>query len=232
MQHQAGPYALVIFDLDGTLVDSFPWFLRVVNDVAREFNFRPIVQDEIAGLRRAGTRAILNHLEVPLWKVPRIAAHMRRMKRAHLGELPLFPGIPQMLDTLRSNGIRMALVSSDSEANARLQLGENAAYFSDFACGASLFGKAAKFRRILKRATLSPSAAIAIGDEMRDMDAADAACIAFGGVAWGYADPDALLARHPHAWFDTVTDIPRVLTAGHTIARDETAPMTAREAAT
>ena len=28
------PYSLVIFDLDGTLVDSFPWFLRNINDTA------------------------------------------------------------------------------------------------------------------------------------------------------------------------------------------------------
>ena len=222
MRHNAAPYALVIFDLDGTLVDSFPWFLRVVNDVAREFNFRPIANDDIAGLRRAGARAILKHLELPLWKVPRIAAHLRRMKRAHLGELPLFPGVPGMLDALRSNGIRIALVSSDSEANARLQLGDSAVHFSDFACGASLFGKAAKFRRIVGRAGIPPPAAIAIGDEMRDMDAANAAGIAFGGVAWGYADPDALRARQPQAWFDTVADIPRMLTARDLTAKGTT----------
>ena len=213
MRHKAGPYALVIFDLDGTLVDSFPWFLRVVNDVAREFNYRPIEHDDTPGPRRAGARAILKHLELPLWKVPRIAAHMRRMKRAHIGGLPLFPGVPGMLDALRSNGIRIALVSSDSEANARLQLGDSAIYFSDFDCGASLLGKATKFRRIVGRAGFAPSAAIAIGDEMRDMDAAKAAGIAFGGVAWGYADPDALRARQPQAWFDTVADIPRMLNA-------------------
>ena len=33
--------SLVIFDLDGTLADSFPWFLGVVNDIAREYGFRP-----------------------------------------------------------------------------------------------------------------------------------------------------------------------------------------------
>ena len=211
MQQNAGPYPLAIFDLDGTLVDSFPWFLRVVNDVARDFDFRPVAPDDIAGLRRAGTRDILKHLELPLWKVPRIAAHMRRMKRAHLSELPLFPGVPEMLDALRSKGIRIALVSSDSEANARLQLGGSAVHFSDFACGASLFGKAAKFRQIVKRAGVAPSAAIAIGDELRDVDAAEAAGLAFGGVAWGYADPEALRARHPQAWFDTIADIPRFL---------------------
>ena len=211
MQQNAGPYPLAIFDLDGTLVDSFPWFLRVVNDIARDFDFRPVAPGDIAGLRRAGARDILKHLELPLWKVPRVTAHMRRMKRAHLSELPLFPGVPEMLDALRSKGIKIALVSSDSEANARLQLGGSAVHFSDFACGASLFGKAAKFRRIVKRARVAPSAAIAIGDELRDVDAAEAAGLAFGGVAWGYADPDALRARRPQAWFDTIADIPRFL---------------------
>lgn len=220
MPSPAGPYALVIFDLDGTLVDSFPWFLRVVNDVAREFSFRPVAPDDVAQLRRAGTRTILSRLELPLWKVPRVAMHMRRLKHAHLGDLPLFPGVPEMLEALRGNGIGLALVSSDSEANARRQLGESASHFSDFACGASLFGKAAKFGRVLKHSGLAPSAAIAIGDEMRDIDAAVAAGIPFGGVAWGYADPDALCARHPQAWFDSVADIPRILTAKHPIAWD------------
>jgi phosphoglycolate phosphatase len=213
MRERAPPYSLAIFDLDGTLVDSFPWFLRVVNDVARDFDFRPVAADDVPALRRAGARDILKRLDVPLWKVPQIASRMRRMKREHLSELPLFPGVPEMLDALHRAGIRLALVSSDSEANARLQLGGNAPRFSDFACGASLFGKSAKFRRMVKRAGIAPARAIAIGDEMRDMDAAQAAGIAFGGVAWGYADPAALRARNPQAWFETISDIPRILSA-------------------
>jgi phosphoglycolate phosphatase len=121
--------------------------------------------------------------------------------------------VTKMLETLRSHGTKIALVTSDREANARLQLGDSAVCVSDFACGASLFGKAAKFRQVVRRSGLTSSAAIAIGDELRDMDAADAAGIAFGGVAWGYADPIALRARHPHAWFDAVADISRLLTA-------------------
>jgi phosphoglycolate phosphatase len=214
MRQQARPYSLAIFDLDGTLVDSFPWFLRVVNDVARDFNFRTIADDDIPALRRAGARDILKRLELPLWKVPRIAAHMRRMKREHLRELPLFFGVPEMLHSLRKDGVRLALVSSDSETNARLQLGASVSCFSDFACGASLFGKTAKFRRVLNRAGVAPAQAIAIGDELRDMDAAEAAGVAFGGVAWGYADPAALRARNPQAWFDTVADVTRILCPG------------------
>jgi len=213
-------YSLAIFDLDGTLADSFPWFLRVLNDVAHDFRFRQTAAADIPSLRRAGARELLNRLDVPLWKIPGIASHMRRMKREHIAEIPLFPGVADMLQSLHRNGMRLALVSSDSETNARLQLGNNARYFSDFACGASLFGKAAKFRRMVKRAGIPPDAAIAIGDEMRDLDAAKAAGIAFGGVAWGYADPDALKARGPQVWFETMGDIPRRLCADATTPCD------------
>jgi phosphoglycolate phosphatase len=212
MRQQEPLYPLVIFDLDGTLADSFPWFLRVVNDVAREFGFRPIADDDVPALRRAGTREILRRQEVPIWKIPLIATRMRAMKREALRDIPLFEGVPEMLAALRAGGVRLALVSSDSEANARAQLGASAHNFSDFACGASLFGKSSKFARMLKHAGLPASQAIAIGDEMRDIDAAQSAGIAFGGVAWGYADPDALRAREPQAWFETLADIPRLLT--------------------
>jgi phosphoglycolate phosphatase len=33
------PHPLVIFDLDGTLADSLPWFLRNVNSIAERFSF-------------------------------------------------------------------------------------------------------------------------------------------------------------------------------------------------
>lgn len=204
-------YRLAIFDLDGTLADSFPWFLRVVNDVAREFHFKPVAPDDVAALRRAGVHDILKRLDVPLGQIPRIASHMRRIKHEQLERIPLFPGVPRMLRALRDDGIRLALVSSDSEANARAQLGDSAACFDEFACGASLFGKAAKFKRMVKRAGLHPAAVITIGDEMRDLDAARAAGVAFGGVAWGYADPAALRARRPDAWFETMDDITRTL---------------------
>ena len=107
------PYSLAILDLDGTLADSFPWFLRHVNDVADRFGFRRIEEDEIEPLRRAGSREILKRLEVPLWKLPLIARHMRRLKAAHVGDIPLFPEVEPMLRALHDSGMRLALVSSD-----------------------------------------------------------------------------------------------------------------------
>ncbi len=207
------PYSLVIFDLDGTLANSFPWFRHHVNGVADRFSFRRIADEDIDGLRHAGSREILARLDVPLWKLPLIARHLRRLKALHIADIPLFHGAETMLHTLAGAGLDLALVSSDSEANARRQLGEAAALFSHFDCGASLFGKAVKFRRVVRHAGRKPAQTIAIGDEVRDIEAARAAGIACGAVQWGFAAPEVLRALGPDLTFERMEDISRGLIA-------------------
>jgi phosphoglycolate phosphatase len=209
------PYSLVIFDLDGTLVDSFPWFLRNINDTADKFGFRRVPQDEIASLRRAGLREIFERLEVPPRKLPAIVRHMRRLKAEQAASIALFPGVAPMLQTLADAGLRLAVVSSDREANARRQLGPDiAALFATFDCGASLFGKTTKLRRAVRRAGLQAKDAIAIGDEIRDIEAARAAGIACAAVTWGYSAPDALQAHQPDIMFEHMEQIaPHLLAA-------------------
>jgi phosphoglycolate phosphatase len=205
------PYPLAIFDLDGTLADSFPWFLRTINAVADRFDFRRVADGEIEELRHCSSREILTRLEVPLWKLPAIARHARRLKAEAAAEIPLFAGVETMLRTLAENGVQLALVTSDSEANAREKLGPAAALFAHFDCSASLFGKAAKFHRVIRRAGVEPGQVIAIGDEVRDIEAARAAGIACGAVCWGYAAPAALRALGPDHVFERMDEIVRAL---------------------
>lgn len=207
------PYALAIFDLDGTLVDSFPWFLRTINDVADRFGFRRVRDEDVEGLRHASTREILACLDVPVWKLPAIARHARRLKAEAAAEIPMFDGVEAMLRTLAENGVQLALVSSDSEANARAKLANAAALFSQFDCAASLFGKPAKFRRVIRRAGIVPEKVISIGDEVRDIEAARAVGIACGAVSWGYAAPAALEALAPDYMFTKMRDIADTLCA-------------------
>src|SRR5262249_46267976 len=133
--------------------------------------------------------------------------------------IPLFDGVEAMLTTLAASGVRLALVSSDTETNAREKLGPSAALFSDFDCAASIFGKPAKFRRVLNRARVPAEAAIAIRDETRDIEAARAVGIACGAVTWGYAARQALIDRKPDLVFERMEDIAGAVLAGRTIAR-------------
>jgi phosphoglycolate phosphatase len=210
------PYRLAIFDFDGTLADSFPWFSRVVNDVADRYRFKRIEPHEFDELRMLDARALMRRQGVAPWKVPFIAHHMRRRKAKELDQTRLFDGVGPMLSRLSDAGIGLALVSSNSERNICAILGtEIARRFHYYECGVSLFCKSSRFGKVLRRSGTLARDAICIGDEIRDLDAARRQGIAFGAVTWGYTAPDGLIARSPDVVFRSVDEIANRLAARH-----------------
>lgn len=199
---------LVIFDFDGTLSDSGDWFLSVIDQLARRFNFRTVAPDQVEMLRHKSSREVIDFLGISRWKMPLIARHLRKLVGRNAHQIELFPGTPDLLERLADTGVKIALVTSNSEANARKILGEEHAARIDFyACGSSLFGKAPKFRRVLRKMGIPAAQALAIGDETRDVDAAREVGMRAGSVLWGYASEAVLTALEPDALFRKPQDI-------------------------
>jgi phosphoglycolate phosphatase len=160
----------------------------------------------MAALRRLDTMALLDHLGVARWKLPFIAAHMRRLQGRT--EIRPFPALPALLDDLADAGIALALVSSNAEANVRRVLGPHtAARFGRFDCGSGLFGKAGRLQAVWRASRIPADQTIAIGDEQRDIVAARRAGLVVGAVAWGYADETALAARQPDHLFRSAEEL-------------------------
>jgi phosphoglycolate phosphatase len=201
-------YDLAIFDFDGTLADSLPWFLDVFNEIADRFRFIRMERSELDTLRRYRPHKILRLLGIPLWKVPIIASYMRALMTRNIDRIALFEGVADVLRRLAGRRIALAVVSSNSRENVRRVLGPEVAALVDYyECGASLFGKKSKFKKVLARSGVAPTAAICIGDEIRDLEAARSAGIAFGAVSWGYNDVEALRAHSPTEVFTTPADL-------------------------
>lgn len=204
-------YRLAIFDFDGTLANSLPWFRASLQDMIARFDLAPIRDDEIDGLRMMTARQIMARLNVPMWKLPVIVSDMRTRKLAVAHETPLFDGTATLLAELRRLGIQTAIVSSDGEESVRRVLGSTATLVSHFDCGAAIFGKHRKFRRVARHFGIAPADTICIGDEIRDIEAAKAAGMDSGAVGWGYAFPAALHAAGPTHFFGSMAEIPRTL---------------------
>lgn len=205
---------LVIFDFDGTLSDSGGWFLSVMDHLADRYGFRRVDPDEVETLRRLSTRDVISRLAIPRWKLPFIARYTRRLFGMNIDQVQLFPGVPEMLAAIEAAGVKMAIVTSNSETNARAVLGEvNAARIGWWACGASLFGKAPKFRKVLNASGIPAGHALSLGDETRDIDAARETGVQAGAVLWGYANPQAFAHLKPDIAFDTPAAV-----AAHVIA--------------
>lgn len=201
-------YDLAIFDFDGTLADSRNWFFGSLNEVADRFGFRQTTPEEREGLRHLGTRDIVQYLQVPLWKMPSIARHMRQRASEDITAIRLFEGVPEALGGLRRRGMVLAVVSSNSESNVRRVLGtELAEQIGFYGCGSSLFGKAIKLRQAMKHMGATPARTICVGDEGRDIEAAQAVSAASAAVTWGYAAPEALRRLSPTMVLETVEDI-------------------------
>lgn len=208
------PYRLVVFDFDGTLADSFPWFAGVINGVADRYGFARIAAHETETLRGMDARGIVRHLGIPAWKLPLITRHMHRLAARDIAAIRLFPGVPDLLADLDGAALRLGIASSNREATIRRALGPEARRFTHYACGAALFGKARRLRALIRDAGVAPSDTLYVGDEIRDHQAASEAGCAFGAVTWGYTRADALAARGPAHVFADPGAIARAIVSG------------------
>jgi phosphoglycolate phosphatase len=159
---------LVIFDFDGTLADSFGWFLDISDALADRYRFDRFDRRDLDRLRAMDARQLLKHHRVPLWKVPFILRRARAMMARDLARMPLFPGVHGALAALAGRGVTLAIVTTNSRANVLRVLGPSASLFRELEHGVSIGGKARKLRRVLRRTRTAAAHALFVGDELRD----------------------------------------------------------------
>ncbi|MCZ8376482.1 MAG: HAD hydrolase-like protein [Beijerinckiaceae bacterium] len=203
--------SLALFDFDGTLVDTAPWFFRTINAVAERHGFRAVTAEEGEALRDMPPRMILRQLGIPVWKLPAIAADMRRRVLADEVAMPLFPWVPDLLAKLSAGGFIVGIVSSNSEAAIRGKLGPALAHVHRISAGASLFGKPARLRDVLKGTGLPAASAIVIGDEIRDIEAARKIGARSIAVTWGLGGQQGLAGARPDLLVHRAEDLVEAL---------------------
>jgi phosphoglycolate phosphatase len=205
-------YRLAIFDFDGTLADSFPFFISVFNQIADQHGFRRVDAAEAQDLRHHDTRAIMRHVGMPAWKLPLASRSFIGLMRDNAARIPLFEGVREALHTLDREGVRLAIVSSNSEQNVRLVLGPQlGALFGHYECGMSVFGKAGRIRKVVQRAAVPAAHALYVGDQALDAEAARKAGVAFGAVSWGYAPIEALRRVAPEREIGSPAELLHIL---------------------
>lgn len=196
-------YQLVIFDFDGTLADSYPWFLSVFQDLAQRYRLPRMDLTDLEKLRSFDVRQILKEYHIPLWKVIVIGNHMKKLMASQIDEIHLVNGMQNVIERLGAAGVKLAVVTSNAERNVRQVLEPGCLeYFGWIESGVSLFGKKKKFQQILRKSGVPADRALSIGDEVRDLHSARAANIPFGAVTWGYTDRQILQAHAPEAVFE------------------------------
>lgn len=196
--------ALVVFDFDGTLCDSLHLGIKKLNDISKIYHFNKIKDEEIPYLQDLSTLKIIHHLNIPHYKLPFIAKRMRKEMKAAIPSLKPHTNMPELIQDLKSQGYPIALLSSNSKENIDVFLHNNSLpSFELYLTSCSILGKDYYLKKIIHMAGLDPKHIYYIGDETRDIDAANKIGMQSIAVTWGYNSKKALESRNPKHICDT-----------------------------
>lgn len=195
----------VIFDFDGTIADSFSTVIAISFHLTRNSQLADL--EQVKYLRDNGvslTQAI-KRLDIPKWRWPWLLQRGRSMMANQIHQVPVFPGIEEVLRALSKEKFQLFIISSNSATNVKkfLQDKNLLPYFDRIYGGAGLFDKAKIIRKVLKSEGLSSDSVVYVGDEVRDIVAASQVGIECIAVSWGYNSGKLLKKYSPRVVVDS-----------------------------
>lgn len=202
--------AAIILDFDGTIADSRDYITRFIAEEAKLWPLNEHEQRALHGLSPAG---IAKSLGIKWWRLPRLYFKGRKRMDSAIPNLKPYKGMPEVIKKLHAEGHEIFIISSNSLRNIRSFLRHNNLheYIMEINGGVEVFGKASTMRQLLKRNNLSAEQTYSIGDELRDVQAAQSLKLQPIAVTWGFADEHILRAAKPAAVAETPADIIRIL---------------------
>lgn len=199
------PFDLLIFDFDGTLADTEDWFFEALAMTGRDLGLFRVSAATRDALRQRGMRAMLADLAISPQDLPRVERHMRQIADETVDTVYLFGGIADALTAIRARGDRLAIVSSNAESVIRQVLGVRlASEIAFYGCSCPAFEKQAALQQAIDHCGVAKERAIYVGDEIRDVEAAQAVGMASAAVSWGYMAMSALEAAEPHYMIESI----------------------------
>jgi phosphoglycolate phosphatase len=199
---------LLLFDFDGTVADTFQCGLEILNSMAGEFRFRPLEEADLPRARDMRTRELIKFLGIPATRLPKISQRGKEELNLRMDSIQPFHGMVDILRSLHAGGFRLGILTSNSEDNVAVFLKKFGIEIFDFVCTSSkLTGKARVIRKILKDHKLKPRQVLLVGDEVRDIEAAQETGIHMAAVTWGYNSRKSICELNPDHLIETPEEL-------------------------
>ena len=197
-------YRAVLFDLDGTLLDTTEGVIAAVRETIESHGL-PMPDDAtlktFVGPPMQKTMSTVFGMDGP--DALRIANEFRRNYKEYLFNASLYPGVKSLLRSLALNGVKIAVATNKSHDNAMAILKEfDLMEYCDYAQGSDLEGKLSKKDIIdscIEHLGVNAEEVVFVGDSEFDSTAAEQVGVDFLGVTYGFGFTKATAADFPMA---------------------------------
>ena len=206
-------YEALILDLDGTLINTLPDIVKVVNSVTGRMGMPPCSEEKIRSSVGNGVEALLRNIGVPeQWNRQlsyEVSAGYRHMSHSSAW---VYTGVREMLDVLVKSSISVCILSNKPIGGVRRSLADHLPEYSFASIGGASSGLPAKpdpgmLLEMLKELRIHPEKALVIGDGEADVMTASAAGADHVAVLWGYRSRDELSAAGATTFAERPMDI-------------------------
>ncbi len=190
----------VLFDLDGTLVDSLEDLTDAINHVRVEFELPPLASPEVCAMIGKGALNLVQRAfpDSSDTEIDRALQLFLDYNAAHIVDKSrLYPGVAEMLEFLRNKGVRLSVISNKNEELSRIIL-ESLGIHDHFESisGGDTFPERKPsplpLLRVIEQQGVAVNECLMVGDSINDIRAGILAGIATIGCAWGYGTSEEL----------------------------------------
>ncbi len=213
-----GNYQAVIFDFDGTLVDSGPGIVLTLELMLQEMGHAPMPMAQL----RACVGPPIHKFFPELFGFQgealdrAIEVYRRIFAEKAIPMLQVYPGVPEMLAAVQKAGIPTCVATCKLQRTCE----EQAKLLGllphlDFISGAdpekSLLEKEDIIQALLDRTGFDPARCVMVGDRMFDMIGAQAVGMPAIGVLYGFGSQEELSSYHPLHLAQSVEELQTLL---------------------
>lgn len=188
----------IIFDFDGTIVNSLPLAVKLYNQMAKKYKLRNLQESDISKLDKLSIAERMKLFDVPLYILPKLALEFKRDYRKFTATLPEIIGIRELIMKLQELGYSLHIISSNAADNIKQFLSHaNMEVFDNVYSSKALLGKQTALNSVAKKLRIRKEQMIYIGDELRDIESCKKAGVEIIAVTWGFDDLELLTAGNP-----------------------------------
>jgi len=198
----------VIFDFDGTVADTLPVVIRIAQKLNHKLKLFKEEVVNIEELRNISSTDFFKRVNMPFYKLIYYLWLFRHLLGKEIEYVPIIPGLQEILTIIHEKGIKLAVVSINTESNIKKFIkAKNITVFDEVDCPFFSFNKARVIKRVMEKLGATPENTLYVGDETRDIESAHKIGVKIVSVTWGYQFREILVRFKPDYTVDTPEEL-------------------------